>query len=879
MTQSTEGTDYASLRSNVSALGALLGEIISAAEGDDFLDLIEQIRTLSRSARDGDESARERLLQLLRELSNEQVVPVARAFSQFLNLANIADQHHTVSREMDKLFSASHALASTFSALIDEGVTPAALEVAIRELRIELVLTAHPTEIMRRTLIHKHDEIRQCLSQLELQGLTERERELLHLRLRDLITQIWYGHDFRDKRPTPVDEAKWGYAVVENALWKAVPEFLRRLDNALFEACGAHLPLDARPISFVSWMGGDRDGNPNVTAVVTEEVLRLSRWQAADLYHNDLIALVEELSVTPCNAALRQLAGDAHEPYREVLRQLRERMRRTREAIEVELAGESVEEPDIFTDVEQLWSPLETCYQSLRGCGMASVADGALLDLLRKVRCFGLHLVRVDVRQDSARHTQALSELTQFLELGNYADWDEAQRQAFLLAELSNRRPLVPRRWQPSAEVIEVLATCDVVAAQPPEALGAYVISMARQPSDVLAVHLLLREAGCVTDLPVVPLFETLDDLSRASDVVAQLLAQRWYADTIAGQLMVMIGYSDSAKDAGVLAASWAQYTAQESLLRLCASHNVNLTLFHGRGGSIGRGGAPAHAALLSQPPGSLRNGLRVTEQGEMIRAKLGWTSLAVNTLALYTTAICRANLMTPPEPCAAWREQMERMSADSCAAYRAVVREEADFVAYFRHATPEQELAKLPLGSRPARRAGGGGIESLRAIPWIFAWSQNRLMLPAWLGAGAAMQMALDRGERETLSSMFREWPFFTARISMLEMVYAKSDVGLSAFYDACLVPPQWQHIGEFLRGQLVKDCATLLELAEQDYLLAGQPWIKQSLQLRDIYTDPLNYLQAELLQRNRVQSEPFLEQAIMVTVAGIAAGMRNTG
>jgi phosphoenolpyruvate carboxylase len=588
---------------------------------------------------------------------------------------------------------------------------------------------------------------------------------------------------------------------------------------------------------------------------------------------------VEELSVTPCNAALRQLAGDAHEPYREVLRQLRERMRRTREAIEVELAGESVEEPDIFTDVEQLWSPLETCYQSLRGCGMASVADGALLDLLRKVRCFGLHLVRVDVRQDSARHTQALSELTQFLELGNYADWDEAQRQAFLLAELSNRRPLVPRRWQPSAEVIEVLATCDVVAAQPPEALGAYVISMARQPSDVLAVHLLLREAGCVTDLPVVPLFETLDDLSRASDVVAQLLAQRWYADTIAGQLMVMIGYSDSAKDAGVLAASWAQYTAQESLLRLCASHNVNLTLFHGRGGSIGRGGAPAHAALLSQPPGSLRNGLRVTEQGEMIRAKLGWTSLAVNTLALYTTAICRANLMTPPEPCAAWREQMERMSADSCAAYRAVVREEADFVAYFRHATPEQELAKLPLGSRPARRAGGGGIESLRAIPWIFAWSQNRLMLPAWLGAGAAMQMALDRGERETLSSMFREWPFFTARISMLEMVYAKSDVGLSAFYDACLVPPQWQHIGEFLRGQLVKDCATLLELAEQDYLLAGQPWIKQSLQLRDIYTDPLNYLQAELLQRNRVQSEPFLEQAIMVTVAGIAAGMRNTG
>ena len=270
---------------------------------------------------------------------------------------------------------------------------------------------------------------------------------------------------------------------------------------------------------------------------------------------------------------------------------------------------------------------------------------------------------------------------------------------------------------------------------------------------------------------------------------------------------------------------------------------------------------------------------LRVTEQGEMIRAKLGWTSLAVKTLAVYTTAICRANLMTPPEPRGEWRALMEQMSSDSCTAYRAVVREEADFVSYFRHATPEQELAKLPLGSRPARRAGSGGIESLRAIPWIFAWSQNRLMLPAWLGAGAAIKTAMDRGEAETLRIMFQEWPFFTARITMLEMVYAKADRGLSQFYDTCLVPLQWQHIGQALRGQLEKDCVTVLEIAGRDTLLADQPWIKQSMQLRDIYTDPLNYLQAELLQRNRAQPESFLEHAIMVTIAGIAAGMRNTG
>lgn len=879
MTESSSDPDYSSLRSNVSALGALLGDIIAAAEGEPFLALIEQIRTLSRSAREGNNEARASLLQVLRGLTNEQLVPVARAFSQFLNLANIADQHHTVSREMVPLFSSSRALASAFSSLTSEGVAPAALAQAIHALKIELVLTAHPTEIMRRTLIHKHSEIRACLSQLELTGITEREREQLQKRLRDLVTQIWFGDDFRAERPTPVDEAKWGFAVVEDALWEAVPEFLRRLDGALFDACGVRLPIDARPVTFVSWMGGDRDGNPNVTAAVTEEVLLLARWQAADLYLNDLVELVEELSMTPCDAALRALAGDAREPYRAVLRELREKMRRTLTAIEAELAGESIDDRDVFTDIAQLWQPLHACYVSLQACGMASVADGALLDMLRKVQCFGLHLVKMDVRQDSARHTQVFSELTQCLELGDYQQWSEEERQSFLLAQLCNKRPLIPRRWQPSPEVAEVLATCAVVARQPPEALGAYVISMARQPSDVLAVHLLLREAGCEFALPVSPLFETLDDLSRARDVVAQLLAQPWYRAAINGHLMIMIGYSDSAKDAGALAASWAQYTAQESLLELCAEHDVELLLFHGRGGSIGRGGAPAQAALLSQPPGSLRSGLRVTEQGEMIRAKLGWTSLAVKTLALYTTAICRANLMTPPQPRAQWRELMEQMSADSCAAYRAVVRDEKDFVAYFRHATPEQELGKLPLGSRPARRAGGGGIESLRAIPWIFAWSQNRLMLPAWLGAGAALRKAMKEGHTATLRDMFQQWPFFEVRISMLEMVYAKSDGAISRFYDDCLVPPQWHPLGEALRAQLNDDSATVLEISGRHELLDDQPWIRQSMQLRDIYTDPLNYLQAELLQRNRRQPEPYLEQAIMVTIAGIAAGMRNTG
>lgn len=879
MSDTQEAPDYTTLRGNVSLLGRLLGDTVAAAEGDAFLDLVELIRVLSKGAREGVAADRDALLEQLRSLDNDQLVPVARAFAQFLNLANIADQQYMVSREMDPLLSASRNLLNSLRELGDEGIAPDQIASTVAELKIELVLTAHPTEITRRTLIHKHGEIGRCLGQLELSDITEREREQLLLRLRELIAQIWYGDDFRTERPSPVDEAKWGFAVVEESLWRAVPEFLRRLDAALQAHCGRALPLDAAPVRFVSWMGGDRDGNPNVTARVTREVLLLARWQAVELYLGDVSALLEELSMTRCSVALRALSGDAHEPYRAVLRDLRNLLRRTRTAIEAELAGELPPEGSILEHESQLWAPLQACHQSLQDCGMDIIANGALLDVMRRVRCFGVHLVRHDIRQDSARHTEVLSELTTYLGLGDYASWDEPARQAFLLQELASRRPLVPRHWQPSANVQEVLDTCAVAADQPEQALGAYVISMARQPSDVLAVHLLLQDAGIRGHLPVAPLFETLDDLSRARDIVDTLLQQNWYKGHVGGRIMVMIGYSDSAKDAGVLAASWAQYRAQEELLQVCADHHVELTLFHGRGGTIGRGGAPAGAALLSQPPGSLKNGLRVTEQGEMIRTKLGWTSLAVKTLALYTVAICRANLMTPPAPNARWRQTMDRLAERSCEAYRAVIRAEPDFVPYFRHATPEQELAKLPLGSRPARRRSGDGIESLRAIPWIFAWSQNRLMLPAWLGVGEALAETWDSGDGEVLREMVAGWPFFATRLSMLAMVFAKSDAGLSAYYDARLVPQELQPIGERLRAQLASDIDTLLRVLGTDSLLADQPWTAESIRLRDIYTDPLNFLQAELLQRNRTHSEPELERAVMVTIAGIAAGMRNTG
>ena len=436
----------------------------------------------------------------------------------------------------------------------------------------------------------------------------------------------------------------------------------------------------------------------------------------------------------------------------------------------------------------------------------------------------------------------------------------------------------MPRRWQPSEDVQETLDTFACIARQPHEALGAYIISMATAPSDVLAVKLLLQEFGC-PPLPIAPLFETLSDLDGAANSVQELLEVKAYRQTIDNAQMVMIGYSDSAKDAGVMAAAWAQYRAQEALIKVCDEAGVQLTLFHGRGGTTGRGGAPAEAALLSQPPGSLKNGLRVTEQGEMIRFKLGLPEKAVNTLGLYTRAMLQSNLTPPPDPQPAWRAIVDELAAVSAKSYRKLVFEDNAFMDYFHNATPINELSRLPLGSRPAKRKQGGGVESLRAIPWSFAWSQNRLMLPAWYGAGEALEALVSAGQREQLETMCEQWPFFSTRISLLEMVYAKTDLEISANYESRLVDNSLHAFGSHLRERLQKDIALVLSMVNDDHLLHDLPWLKESLKLRDTYIDPLNILQIELLARDRQQSTPEIERALLVTVAGVAAGLRNTG
>ncbi|WP_286978183.1 phosphoenolpyruvate carboxylase [Pseudomonas sp.] len=871
------------LREDVHQLGELLGDTIRDQRGDAFLEKIERIRKGAKAARQGSAKGAQQLSETLDSLNDDELLPVARAFNQFLNLANIAEQYHCIRRrsadEPEQL--ADCVLPELLLRLLASGHQSAELAEQIASLDIELVLTAHPTEVARRTLIQKYDAIAAQLAAQDHDDLLPEEREQVQQRLQRLISEAWHTEEIRRVRPTPIDEAKWGFAVIEHSLWQAVPQFLRKTDQQLLAATGKRLPIEAAPIRFASWMGGDRDGNPNVTAPVTREVLLLARWMAADLYLRDVDELASELSMQQASDELCSVVGKTAEPYRAQLKLLRDRLRETRNWAHASLTREVPAPLAVLQDNEQLMAPLALCYRSLHECGMGVIADGPLLDCLRRVATFGLFLVRLDVRQDSSRHTAALTEITEYLGLGRYADWDESARLMFLQTELDSRRPLLPAHFKPEADTAEVLATCREVAAAPEASLGSYVISMAGAGSDVLAVQLLLKEAGLQRPIRVVPLFETLADLNNAGAVIDQLLGLESYRARLSGPQEVMIGYSDSSKDAGTTAAAWAQYRAQESLVQVCAAHQVELLLFHGRGGTVGRGGGPAHAAILSQPPGSVNGRFRTTEQGEMIRFKFGLPRIAEQNLNLYLSAVLEATLLPPPAPEQQWREMMDRLSADGVEGYRGVVRSHPQFVEYFRQATPEQELGRLPLGSRPAKRRAGG-IESLRAIPWIFAWTQTRLMLPAWLGWDHALGKAIERGEGDLLRHMREHWPFFRTRIDMLEMVLGKADADIAKLYDERLVSADLRPLGDHLRDLLSQACAAVLELTGQSRLLGHSPVTLASISVRNTYLDPLHLLQAELLARSRMRestADSPLEQALLVSVAGIAAGLRNTG
>jgi phosphoenolpyruvate carboxylase len=874
------------LRDDVRLLGELLGETLKRHAGDDVFGAVERVRALSKSARAGDDEDFRVLADELARMPLEDALPVTRAFTHFLHLANIAEQHHRIRRrrayQRDPAAQPQRASCEDgFARLLASGITPDRLHESVCALQIELVLTAHPTEVARRTLVHKYNRIAAALAMRDRTDLTPVEREDLVSTLHREIAAAWATGDVRQQRPTPLDEVRSGLIVFEQSLWDAVPRYLRSVDRSLRASTRRSLPIEATPIRFGSWIGGDRDGNPNVTPEVTRRACLLSRWVAADLYLGEIDALRDELSLETATAELRERTGGAREPYRELLRGVRARMLATRAWVEESLRADHgiAPGPDVYVDSIDLTEALRLCHRSLRETGHELVASGRLTDVLRRVSVFGVTLARLDVRQDAARHTEALAAVTSALGLGSYEAWDEPSRLDFLLRELTGRRPLIPSDLELTAEVQDVLDTFRAIARIPRESLGAYVITMARSASDVLAVELLQKAMRVATPLRVVPLFETSQDLHNAGGVIDALLGLPWYRARTGGRQEVMIGYSDSAKDVGRLTAGWDLYRAQEQIVAACQRHGVRLTLFHGRGGSVGRGGGPTYMAIKSQPPGSIDGTLRVTEQGEMLQAQFGLPDIALRTMEVYTTGTLEAWLAPAAAPTSEFRSCMERLAADARATYRGVVHDDPRFLEYFRASTPVEEIGALNIGSRPARRGAGSSVSGLRAIPWQFAWTQTRLMLGAWLGVEDALDRAVARGEHDRLVEMYRGWPYFQASIDLIEMVLAKAGGRIAAEYDRQLVPEHLQPLGSELRARLSRAIKVVLDLTGHRELLESNPVIRRSIDVRNPYVDPLNLLQVELLRRLRQQPDPLVQSALMVTVNGIAAGMRNTG
>jgi phosphoenolpyruvate carboxylase len=876
------------LRHDIQLLGSLLGERLRTSEGAHLYDTVERVRALSKAAHgEGGDAAFEELSELLDAMPIGQALPVARAFSQFLGLANIAEQHHRIRRRRDYQRDPSAgpqrgSFEETFRRLIAGGVSPDRIHDGVARMAVELVFTAHPTEIMRRTLIRAQARIAGLLAEEDRTDLTPVERRETKEALRREIAIAWSTSEVRDERPTPLDEVRWGLAMFEQTLWPAVPLALRALDAALERHTGRRLPDAARPIRFGSWIGGDRDGNPNVTPEVTRRATLMARWVASDLLLRDVRLLVSELSLDRGSHELHEIAGTAREPYRALLRVTRSRLRMTRERLAEALESGAgridttpVDGVAPLVETHELMEVMVACRRSLISTQNEAIANGRLLDVIRRLQVFGLALVPLDIRQEAQVHAKAIDAISG----GEYAPQDELRRQRWLLDRLSRNDGTKARATGSASDDVFAMA-----AQLHRDSLGAYVITMASAPSDVLAVEYLQRRAGITPSLRVVPLFETADDLQRAGETLRALFAEPWYRARVeqnGGRQEVMVGYSDSSKDAGRFAAAWDLYRAQEAIVAACRERGVRLTLFHGRGGSVGRGGGPTHLAIQSQPPGSIDGTIRVTEQGEMLQAKFGLEAIAERTLEVYVTSTLEATVVAHADPPREFRREMDRLGNCSRAAFRDFVHRQ-EFREYFRAATPERELELTNIGSRPARRGEkAAGLEGLRAIPWQFAWTQTRLMLSSWLGVESALSADAPVEDRERWRRMYHEWPFFRSTVDLIEMVLAKADARIAAEYDRRLVPSPLCPIGLEARRRLEAATRAILEVTGHGVLLEENPVLRRSIEVRNPYVDPINLVQVELLRRLRVGTNggTKLAAAFVATVNGIAAGLRNTG
>ncbi len=863
------------LSANIHLLGSLLGVVIREQHGDDAFNMVERVRASAKARRAGDDRAHTDLIGTIGSLDLALQRVLIKAFSNFFQLINIAEDQERIRvlRERERAGTIGENIDEAIRLLKESGRTAAEVRALIERSRVRLVMTAHPTEAKRQEILVKLHHIAEMIAQQDHQALLPREERALQSALAEEIEALWQTRPTRAARADVLDEVQFGIYFLTSVMMDVTLDVL----GDLIDTLSAHYPgADwsdlPSPLRFASWIGGDRDGNLGVTPEITEQTLDSLRTATRRLYLDEIARLRD------------QLTQDAGPPDGQLYRAL------------ADTIWHRLDRDDYATGADVLVD-LRYLHDHLRARRGTRVAAGSVERLIHKIELFGLHLVPLEVRDDARVQAAALDEIFRTFEIADhYLDRPEEEKQTILRREIANARPLFPAEPQFSDQTNMVIATWRMMARMHRKhgaaCIDTAIASMSTAPSDVLTLLLLAAEVGIDEHLDLVPLFETVDDLDQAPAIMAALFEMPEYRAYLAARghhQQIMIGYSDSGKDGGYLASNWGLYVAQERLYDTCHARGIDLELFHGRGGSIGRGGGPTNRAILSQPRGTMQGRIKITEQGEVIAYRYGNAEIARRHLHQVLNAVLLA--VGAPDrfraPLPEWRAAMDTLATAGRVAYRRLVYETPDFLTYWQEATPMHEIAAMPIGSRPARR-GGDGFAQVRAIPWVFSWMQSRAIIPSWYGVGHAFEhyCSLDDCEGEGLTqlqAMFQDWPFFHALIQNVELDLAKADMGIAEQYAALVKDAALrERIFGDIRAEHARACHYIGVITGQDDLLSGNPVMRRSIDRRNPYVDPLNFIQVALLRDLRDPATPEDEailQAVMETVNGIAAGMKTTG
>ena len=894
------------LRNDIRRLGNQLGDALVRQHGPGLLERVEQVRTMARGLRRDEESGAA-LSEVLDDVDVVEAIRLVRAFTVYFHLANTAEQVHRIEDLNAGGLAGSLRFADTVAKLQELGIDRAEIVAATRGADLRPVFTAHPTEASRRSILDKLNEIAVLIERRSEAGSDPADRNRIDRRIDELIDAIWQTDELRRERPDPVDEARSILYFLTEIAADGVPELFDDVD-AVLRDIGGSLDGPQVPVRFGSWVGGDRDGNPNVTPETTLEVLNFQRGRALRL----LVAEVEELSselsvstaVTTITPELQaQIEADrddfpnvvsrfsklsAGEPYRQRCSVIHQRL--------LEAAAQPPG-PRAYGSPAAMEADLAVMARSLEVNGGSLMASGRLARVRRILAMIGFHLATLDIRENATVHHEALDEL--FAELGvDYGSHSRAERTARLAVELESRRPLAPPAGSSAQGSLALFAALRLALDRHGDnVIESYIVSMTQGVDDVLAPAVLAREVGLV-DIPggiarigFVPLFETIDDLRGAGRMLRELFAVPAYRRLVqlrGDRQEVMVGYSDSNKDGGITTSQWEIHKALREIAEVSAESGIQVVVFHGRGGTVGRGGGPTNAAILSQPAGVVDGAVKITEQGEVIADKYGLPRLAQRNLDLALSAVVEATLahQSPRHGKGgidAWNDVMELMSARAYQAYRTLL-DTPGFVEYFQTSTPVEELTAMNIGSRPARRSGSkAGIEDLRAIPWVFGWTQSRQIIPGWFGVGTALAAVEEAGYGELLPTMYEDWEFFRTFVSNVEMTLVKTDLAIAGHYVNRLVAPELHHFFNTIVEEHDLTVAYIAKLTGGE-LLADLPVLKRTLAVRDAYLDPISVLQVELLARSRTALDSQddirrIKRALLLTINGVAAGLRNTG